>query len=213
MCVFCIRLRIPYSKKFSRGLVFTDRWSSNISRMLAIAPNMRIYKRAYFAGLNFCDSCMNQLWKPRKLDYSKISCCTVITVLLIYLSLSLSLSSIITVIRVDGPFLEQIRSYLNNDVTADVESMATPTPTLTYMKQLFAKDCQMLHKWVDVRIHVRTRQQINGVSEPRVWLAGSCHLFFLFPFVHLFFCLIWIPPYQAHSSLSLMVVILQNCYV
>ena len=46
----------------------------------------------------------------------------------------------------DGPFLEQIRSYLDNDVTADVESMATPTPTLTYMKQLFAKDCHVLHK-------------------------------------------------------------------
>ena len=48
--------------------------------------------------------------------------------------------------RVDGSFLEQIRSYLDNDVTADVESMATPTPTLTYMKQLFAKDCHVLHK-------------------------------------------------------------------
>ena len=48
--------------------------------------------------------------------------------------------------RVDGSFLEQIRSYLDNDVTADVESMATPTPTLTYMKQLITKDCHVLHK-------------------------------------------------------------------
>ena len=58
----------------------------------------------------------------------------------------INLFSSLIIPRVDGPFLEQIRSYLDNDVTADVESMATPTPTLTFMKQLFAKDCHVLHK-------------------------------------------------------------------
>ena len=55
--------------------------------------------------------------------------------------------------RVEESFLEQVRSYLNKDVSVDIESMTTPTPQLSSFKQLFYKDCLVLHKYV-MCIHV-----------------------------------------------------------
>ena len=52
--------------------------------------------------------------------------------------------------RVDSSFLEQLRSYLNGDVSRDVESMATSTPQVTHLKELFSKDCELLHRCVCV---------------------------------------------------------------
>ena len=48
--------------------------------------------------------------------------------------------------RVDELFLESLRSYLNSDVSTDVESMVTPAPQLTFFKELFNRDCKLLHK-------------------------------------------------------------------
>ena len=49
-------------------------------------------------------------------------------------------------VRVDKAFLEQVRLYLNRDVSVDIDSMTTPTPQLNHFKELFHEDCILLHK-------------------------------------------------------------------
>ena len=49
-------------------------------------------------------------------------------------------------LRVEDGFLDQVRSYLNKDVTTDIDTMSTQIPQLFQLKQLFNKDCVVLHR-------------------------------------------------------------------
>ena len=46
-------------------------------------------------------------------------------------------------------FLERMRLYLTGDVSNDMESMVSPAPQLTYLKQLFGKESDQLHQQLD----------------------------------------------------------------
>ncbi len=48
-------------------------------------------------------------------------------------------------LRVGESFLDQVRMYLEKDVSQDTDTMTTPT-LLRQLKLLFQKDCAQLHK-------------------------------------------------------------------
>lgn len=52
--------------------------------------------------------------------------------------------------KVDEAFLEMLKTYLNTEVSTDVESMVTPIPQLTCLKELFAEKCEKMHQQLDV---------------------------------------------------------------
>ena len=55
---------------------------------------------------------------------------------------------------VEASFLDQLKAYLTSDVSADVDSMSTPCPSLDKMKQIFTKDCLSIHTYVYTRVCV-----------------------------------------------------------
>ena len=56
-----------------------------------------------------------------------------------------SLSTVDTT-KVDDAFLELLKTYLNTEVSTDVESMVTPIPQLTCLKELFAAKSEKMHQ-------------------------------------------------------------------
>ena len=73
-------------------------------------------------------------------------------------------------LRVDESFLDQVRTYLEKDVSQDIDTMTTPTPNLRQLKLLFQKDCAQMHKWVSVLVNIRWQFDIMEIVYLRTCL-------------------------------------------
>ncbi len=82
-------------------------------------------------------------------------------------------------LRVDESFLDQVRMYLEKDVSQDIDTMTTPTPNLGQLKLLFQKDCAQLHKWVSLLIKIWCQFDVVEIVYSCMYMFIALLLFFM----------------------------------